>query len=75
LHLKRRIEVTGQSLQSPEATVSGNSIKEGKGGSGFLLSVTDTLPYAKWANRFLKSAIIQGSVITLLKRIKRYTAC
>ena len=58
--------VTGQSLQSPEATVSGNSINEGKGGSGFLLSVTDTLPYAKWANRFLKSAIIQGTVITLL---------
>ena len=49
MHLKRRIEVTGQSLQSPEATVSGNSINEGKGGSGFLLSVTDTLPYAKWS--------------------------
>ena len=66
MHLKGRIEVTGQSLQNPEPTVSGNSINEGKGGSGFLLSVTDTLPYAKWANRFLQSAIIQGAVITLL---------
>jgi hypothetical protein len=66
LHLKRRIKVTGQSLQSPETTFSNNTINEGKGGKGFLLSVTDTLPYAKWANRFLKSAIIQGAVITLL---------
>jgi hypothetical protein len=66
LHLKRRIEITGQSLRSPEATISGNSINEGKAGRGFLLSVTDTLPYAKWANRFLQSAIIQGAVITLL---------
>ena len=66
MEVKRRIKLTGQSLQSPEATVGGNSINERKEGSGFLLSVTDTLPYAKWANRFLKSAIIQGAVITLL---------
>src|ERR687897_1586759 len=31
-----------------------------------LLSITDTFPFAKWANRFLKSAIIQGAAITLL---------
>jgi hypothetical protein len=31
-----------------------------------LLSVADTFPSAKWANRFLKSAIIQGAAITLL---------
>ena len=66
LHLKRRMEVTGQSLRNPEATVGGNSINERKGGRELLLSVTDTLPYAKWANRFLQSAIIQGAVITLL---------
>jgi hypothetical protein len=37
------------------------------GGEGkVLLSVTDTFPSAKWANRFLKSAIIQGAAITLL---------
>jgi hypothetical protein len=37
------------------------------GGEGkVLLSVTDTFPFAKWANRFLKSAIIQGAAITLL---------
>jgi len=66
LHLRRRIEVTGQRLQSLETAAGGNSINEGKGGRGFLLSVADTLPYAKWANRFLKSAIIQGAVITLL---------
>jgi hypothetical protein len=66
LHLKRRIELTGQSSRSPEATVGGNSINERKGGRELLLSVTNTLPYAKWANRFLQSAIIQGAVITLL---------
>src|ERR671911_1257351 len=65
LYLKRRIELTGRS-SSPEATVGGNNINERKGGRELLLSVTDTLPYAKWANRFLKSAIIQGAVITLL---------
>ena len=32
LHLKRRIELAGQSLRSPEATVGGNSINERKGG-------------------------------------------
>jgi hypothetical protein len=33
LHLERRIELTGQSLRSPEATVGGNnSINERKGG-------------------------------------------
>jgi hypothetical protein len=35
-------------------------------GNELLLSVTDTFPSAKWANRFLKSAIIQGATITLL---------
>jgi hypothetical protein len=66
LQLKRRIELTGQIPLSPEATVGGNDINERKGGRGLLLSVTDTLPYTKWANRFLQSAIIQGAVITLL---------
>ncbi|HEU4824658.1 MAG TPA: hypothetical protein VFS97_14635, partial [Nitrososphaeraceae archaeon] len=66
LQLKRRIELTGQIPLSPEATVGGNGINERKGGRGLLLSVTDTLPYAKWANRFLQSAIIQGAVITFL---------
>jgi hypothetical protein len=63
LHLKRSIELTGQ---SPESTVGGNNINERKGGRGLLLSVTDTLPSAIWANRFLKSALLQGAVITLL---------
>jgi|SRR5918994_7390179 hypothetical protein len=66
LQLKRRIELTGQSSRSPEATVGGNGINERKGGRGLLLLVTDTLPYAKWANRFLQSAIIQGAAITLI---------
>jgi hypothetical protein len=66
LHLKRRIKLTGQSSQSPEATVGGNNINERKGGRELLLSVTNTLPHAKWANRFLQSAIIQGAGITLL---------
>ncbi|HEU4822603.1 MAG TPA: hypothetical protein VFS97_04195 [Nitrososphaeraceae archaeon] len=66
MHLKRRIELTGQSSRSPEATVGGNGINERKEGRGLLLSVTNTLPYVKWANRFLQSAIIQGAVITLL---------
>src|ERR687897_663168 len=66
LHSKRSIELTGQSSQSPESTVGGNNINERKGGRELLLSVTNTLPYAKWANRFLQSAIIQGAVITLL---------
>jgi hypothetical protein len=66
LHLKRSIELTGQSSQSPESTVGGNNINERKGGRELLLSVTDTLPSAIWANRFLKSAILQGAVITLL---------
>jgi hypothetical protein len=66
LHSKRRIELTGQSSRSSEATVRGNSINESKGGRELLLSVTNTFPYAKWANRFLQSAIIQGAVITLL---------
>jgi hypothetical protein len=66
LHLERRIELTGQGSQSSEATVSGNGINERNEGRRLLLSVTDTLPYAKWANRFLQSAIIQGAVITLL---------
>jgi hypothetical protein len=52
LHLKRRIELTGQSSRSPEATVGGNGINERKEGRGLLLSVTNTLPYVKWANRF-----------------------
>jgi hypothetical protein len=66
LHLERRIELTGQASRSPEATVSGNGINERNEGRRLLLSVTDTLPYATWANRFLQSAIIQGAVITLL---------
>jgi hypothetical protein len=66
LHLERRIELTGQASRSPEATVSGNGINERNDGRRLLLSVTDTLPYATWANRFLQSAIIQGAVITLL---------
>jgi hypothetical protein len=66
LHLERRIELTGQGSQSSEATVSGNGINERNEGRRLLLSVTDTLPYAKWANIFLQSAIIQGAVITLL---------
>jgi hypothetical protein len=66
LHLERRIELTGQGSRSSEATVSGNGINERNEGRRLLLSVTDTLPYAKWANRFLQSAIIQGAVITLL---------
>jgi hypothetical protein len=48
LHLKRRIELTGQSSRSPEATVGGNGINERKEGRGLLLSVTNTLPYVKW---------------------------
>jgi hypothetical protein len=63
LHSERSIELTGR---SPESTVGGNNINERKGGRELLLSVTDTLPSAIWANRFLKSAIIQGAVITLL---------
>jgi hypothetical protein len=66
LHLERRIELTEQGSRRPEATVSGNGINERNEGRRLLLSVTDTLPYAKWANRFLQSAIIQGAVITLL---------
>jgi hypothetical protein len=66
LYLKRSIELTGQSSQNPESTVGGNNINERKGGRELLLSVTDTLPTAIWANRFLKSAILQGAVITLL---------
>ena len=66
LYLKRSIELTEQSSQSSESTVGGNNINVRKGGSELLLSVTDTLPSAIWANRFLKSAILQGAVITLL---------
>jgi hypothetical protein len=66
LHLERRIELIEQGSRRPEATVSGNGINERNEGRRLLLSVTDTLPYAKWANRFLQSAIIQGAVITLL---------
>ena len=66
MHLERRIELTEPGSQRPEATVSGNGINERNEGRRLLLSVTDTLPYAKWANRFLQSAIIQGAVITLL---------
>src|ERR687895_676518 len=65
MYLKRSIELTGQG-SSPESTVGGNNINERKGGRELLLSVTDTLPSAIWANRFLKSAILQGAVITLL---------
>jgi len=65
LHLERRIELTEQGSRRPEATVSGIGINERNEGRRLLLSVTDTLPYAKWANRFLQSAIIQGAVITL----------
>jgi hypothetical protein len=65
LYLERRIELTEQGSRRPEATVSGNGINERDEGRRLLLSVTDTLPYAKWANRFLQSAIIQGAVITL----------
>lgn len=40
------------------------------GGEGrrreLLVSTTDTLPTTKWANRFLKSAIIQGAAITFV---------
>lgn len=66
MHLERRIELTGQGSRRPEATISSNGINERNEGRRLLLSVTDTLPYAKWANRFLQSAIIQGAVITLL---------
>ena len=66
MHLESRIELTGQGSRSPEATTSGNGINERDEGRRLLLSVTDTLPYATWANRFLQSAIIQGAVITLL---------
>ena len=66
MHLERRIELTEQGSRRPEAIVSGNGINERNEGRRLLLSVTDTLPYAKWANRFLQSAIIQGAVITLL---------
>ena len=66
MHLERRIELTEQGSRRPEATVSGNGINERNEGRRLLLSVTDTLPYAKWANIFLQSAIIQGAVITLL---------
>jgi hypothetical protein len=65
LHLERRIELTEQGSRRPEATVSGIGINERNEGRRLLLSVADTLPYAKWANRFLQSAIIQGAVITL----------
>ena len=66
MHLERRIELAEPGSRRPEATVSGNGINERNEGRRLLLSVTDTLPYAKWANRFLQSAIIQGAVITLL---------
>ena len=66
MHSRRRIELTGQSSQSPESIVGDNNINERKGERELLLSVTDTLPSAIWANRFLKSAILQGAVITLL---------
>ena len=66
MHLERRIELTESGSRRPEATVSGNGINERNEGRRLLLSVTDTLPYAKWANIFLQSAIIQGAVITLL---------
>ncbi len=66
MYLKRRIKLTGQSSQIPKATVGSNNINERKGGRELLLSVTDTLTSSIWANRFLKSAIIQGAVITLL---------
>jgi hypothetical protein len=64
--LKRRIKLAGQSSESPEATVDTNGINEREGGRELLLSVTNTLPSTKWANRFLQSAIIQGALITLL---------
>lgn len=41
-----------------------NRVREERG--LLLLSENDTLPSAKWANRFSKSAIIQGAAITLL---------
>jgi hypothetical protein len=66
LHLKRRIELTGQSSRNSEATVGGNGVNERKERRALLLPVTNSLPYAKWASRFLKSAILQGAVITLL---------
>src|ERR687889_404876 len=45
LHLKRSIELTGQSSQSPESTVGGNNINERKGGRELLLSFEGP---AKW---------------------------
>jgi hypothetical protein len=65
LYRGERFFITGQS-SSPESKVGGNNINVRKGGRELLLSVTHTLPSAIWANRFLKSAILQGAVITLL---------
>jgi hypothetical protein len=53
-------------VQEVEAIVDTNGISRRKGGRELSLSVTNTFPAAKWANRFLQSAIIQGALITLL---------
>src|SRR5687768_2597249 len=57
----RREATTERSLRNPEAIADTNDLNRRKEGS-----ITDTFPTAKWANRFLKSAIIQGAAITLL---------
>jgi hypothetical protein len=57
----RREATTERSLRNPEAIADTNDLNRRREGS-----ITDTFPTAKWANRFLKSAIIQGAAITLL---------
>jgi hypothetical protein len=49
-----------------EVIVDTNGISRGKEGREISLSVTNTFPSAKLANRFLQSVIIQGALITLL---------
>jgi hypothetical protein len=57
----RREATTERSLRNPEAIADTNDLNRRSEGS-----ITDAFPTAKWANRFLKSAIIQGAAITLL---------
>jgi hypothetical protein len=65
LNKKGKIELTRQSSRDSELVdISGTN--KGKEGRDMLLSVTNTFLSAKWANRFLQSAIIQGALITLL---------
>jgi len=59
----RKKETTERSIRNPEAMVDTNDLIEEEKEELLLLSVTDVFPSA---NRFLKSANIQGAAITLL---------